>query len=49
MDELGKIRRHHWKECLKISKIAKFEIELFKTNKDSSRSKNFKDAYHFQI
>ena len=27
MDKLGKIRRHHWKECLKISKIAKFESD----------------------
>ena len=25
MDKLGKIHRHHWKERLKISKIAKFE------------------------
>ena len=25
MDQLGEIRRHHWKERLKISKIAKFE------------------------
>ena len=34
MDELEKIRQHHWKERLKVSKIAKFEIEFFKTNKD---------------
>ena len=26
MDQLGKIRRDHWKERVKISKIAKFEI-----------------------
>ena len=34
MDELGKIRRFHRKERLKISKIAKFESDLLKTNKD---------------
>ena len=32
MDKLGKIRRHHWKERLKINKIAKFESDLLKTN-----------------
>ena len=26
-DELGKLRRHHWKENLKISKLAKFESD----------------------
>ena len=25
MDQLGKIRRHHWKESLNISTLAKFE------------------------
>ena len=34
MDKFGKIRRHLWKERLKISKIAKFESDLFKTNED---------------
>ena len=34
MDKFGKIRQHHWKECLKISKIAKFESDLLKTNED---------------
>ena len=34
MDKLGKIRRHHWKERLKINKIAKFESDLLKTNED---------------
>ena len=34
MDKLGKIRRHHWKERLKISKSAKFESDLLKTNED---------------
>ena len=34
IDELGKIRRYHRKERLKISKIAKFESDLLKTNKD---------------
>ena len=32
MDQLVKIRRHHWKERLRISKIAKFENDLLKTN-----------------
>ena len=32
MDKLGKIRRHHWKERLKINKIAKFESDLLKMN-----------------
>ena len=27
VDELGKLRRHHWKENLKISKLAKFESD----------------------
>ena len=28
MDKLGKIRRHHWKERLKINEMAKFENEV---------------------
>ena len=27
MDQLGKIRRRHWKERLKISTLAKFESD----------------------
>ena len=34
MYKLGKIRRHHWKERLKISTIAKFESNLLKANGD---------------
>ena len=34
MDKLRKIRRHLWKELLKITKIAKFEKELMKTNEE---------------
>ena len=34
MDKLAKIRRHHWKGRLKISKINKFERDLLKTNED---------------
>ena len=30
MDKLGKIHGHHWKERLKISKIAKFESASLK-------------------
>ena len=29
MDQLGEIRRRHWKERLNISKIAKFESDSF--------------------
>ena len=35
MGKFGKIRRQHWKRCSKISKIAKFESDLLKTNKDT--------------
>ena len=44
MDKLGKIRGQHWKERLKISKSAKFDCDLLKTNEDinsSSKSRNF--------
>ena len=36
MVKLGKVRQHHWKERLKISKIkiALFESDLLKTNQD---------------
>ena len=34
MDQSMKIRRHHWKEYLKISKIAKFQSDLLKINED---------------
>ena len=36
MDKFGKIRRHHWKECRKISKFAKFESDLLKTNNNNN-------------
>ena len=36
VDKLGKIRGHHWKERLKISKIDKFESDLLTTNKDKA-------------
>ena len=32
MDQLGKIRQHYWKERLKISRTAKFQSDLLKTN-----------------
>ena len=46
MDRFGKIRRHHRKERLKISKIAKFESDLLKTYKDaaSQNSRNCTDV-----
>ena len=34
MDQFGKIRRHHWKERLKISKIAKFESDRSLASED---------------
>ena len=34
MNKLAKIRPHHWKRRLKISKINKFERDLLKTNED---------------
>ena len=42
-DNLGKIRRHHWKERLKISKITKFESDLLKNNEESRR---FTDVFN---
>ena len=47
MDKLTKIRPHHWKERLKISKSAKFESDLLKINEDinpQSRERNFTDV-----
>ena len=46
MDKLGKIHRHHWKECLKISRIAKFENGLSKTNEDIG-PQSLKNYRHF--
>ena len=34
MDKLEKIRRHHWKERLKINKIAKFESDTSLASED---------------
>ena len=34
MDQLGQIRRHHWKERLKISKTAIFESDSSQANED---------------
>ena len=36
MDKFWKIGPHHWKEHLKITKIAKFESDLLKTNEDTA-------------
>ena len=36
MDKFGKIRRHHWKESLKISETATFESDLLKTNENTT-------------
>ena len=51
MDKLGKIRRHHWKKRLKISKISKFESDLLEKKKkknennySSSKWRNFADV-----
>ena len=42
MDKLGKIRRQHWKELLKIIKIVKFECDLLKTNEDTAPQRGAK-------
>ena len=34
MDQLGKIRRHHWKERLDISNNAKFESDTSQASED---------------
>ena len=34
MGKLGKIRRHHWKDRFKMSKIVKFESDLLTTIED---------------
>ena len=39
VDKLGKIRRYHWKQSLKISEIAKFESDLLKTNDEIAPQK----------
>ena len=39
MDKLGKIHRHHWKECLNISKIVNFESDAFYASKDIARQR----------
>ena len=46
MDMFGKICRHHRKERLKISKIAKFESDLLKAYKDTApqNSRNCTDV-----
>ena len=48
MDKLGKMRRHHWKKLLKISKISKFESDLIEkkneNNYSSSKWRNFEDV-----
>ena len=36
MDKFGKIRPHHWKQRLKISKSAKFESDLLKANEGTA-------------
>lgn len=39
MDQLGKIRRHHWRERIKISKLAKFESDTLKSEQSYSSAK----------
>ena len=40
MHVLGNIGRHHWTECLKISKTANFESNLLTTNENTAGRKN---------
>ena len=44
---LGKIRRHHWKEPLKVGKNAKFESDMLKTNEEMTPQgrENFTDIW----
>ena len=45
MDQLGKVRQHHWKEHLQISQTTKFESDLLKTNEDMApKSRHFTDV-----
>ena len=45
MDQLGKVRQHHWKERLQISQTTKFESDLLKTNEDMAhKSRHFTDV-----
>ena len=37
MDQLAKIHQNHWKERLKISKIAKFGSDKMNINKDMAQ------------
>ena len=39
VDKLGKIRRYHWKQSLKICEIAKFESDLLRTNDEIAPQK----------
>jgi len=39
MDQLGKILQHHWKERIKISKLAKFESDTVKSERGYSSTK----------
>ena len=34
LEKLGNIREHYWKQRLKISRSAKFQSDLLKTNED---------------
>jgi len=45
MGQLGKIRRHQWKERLEISKIAKFESDTFLSERryNSAKFRKFTD------
>ena len=48
MDQLGKILRHHWKERIKISKLAKFESDTVtsKSERGYSSTKFFDRNLH---
>ena len=39
MDQSRKILRHHWKERIKISKLAKFESDTIKSERGYSSTK----------
>ena len=45
MDKLGKIHGHHWKERLKISKIAKFESASLRGGGGGEEAQTFLRPY----
>ena len=45
MSQFGNICRHHWKERLKISKIAKFESDTSQASEDIANQSLYPPPY----